>query len=297
MTSNPLHLSTFHPPRGCAVEGDTIFGVTISGLLLLAVALSPVERAVAYLAKEVPRWRGENGCFSCHNNGDGARALYAAGVDGRGAALAETTAWLENPAQWDSNRGDPAVSDKKLARIQFGAALLASGRKEPVCAAAAIIAKDRGADGSWTVDSGSPATYGTALATYFARRAMQACGQETALTDAWFAALRPGNVAEAAAQLLAMPGNAKARAYLLAAQNSDGGWGEYPGMPAQVFDTALAAIALRGEAAAKGRAWLVARQQPEGGWAETTRPPGAQSYAQHISTTAWATLALLDGER
>jgi len=64
-----------------------------------------------------------------------------------------------------------------------------------------------------------------------------------------------------------------------------------------VFDTALAVLALRGAdaaAVAKGRAWLVARQQPEGGWPETTRPPGAQSYAQHVSTTAWALLALLD---
>ncbi|MFN0105796.1 MAG: prenyltransferase/squalene oxidase repeat-containing protein [Bryobacteraceae bacterium] len=272
-----------------------------SVVLLIALALSPVERAVAYLSKEVPRWRAENGCFSCHNNGDGARALYAAGVSPANAALAETTAWLENPERWDSNRGDPAVSDKKLARIQFGAALLASGRKEPVCAAAAVIAKDRGPDGSWTVDSGSPATYGTALATYYARQVMRGCGLETPLTDAWLAGLKPGNVAEAAAQLLAIPGQAAALDYLRRAQTSDGGWGEYPRMPAQVFDTALVMIALRGqgadEAIAKGRAWLLVRQQAEGGWPETTRPPGSQSYAQHISTTAWATLALLDAER
>jgi len=46
-------------------------------------------------------------------------------------------------------------------------------------------------------------------------------------------------------------------------------------------------------AMARGRAFLVARQQPGGGWPETTRPPGAQSYAQHISTSGWATLALI----
>ena len=108
-------------------------------LLLLAAVLSPLERAVAYLTAEVPRWRAENGCFSCHNNGDGARALYQAGVPPTSAALRETTAWLGNPPLWDSNRGDPAVSDKKLARIQFGAALLASGAKEPICAAASVI--------------------------------------------------------------------------------------------------------------------------------------------------------------
>jgi len=63
-------------------------------------------------------------------------------------------------------------------------------------------------------------------------------------------------------------------------------------MPSEVFDTAVAVIALGGDG--RGRAWLVGRQQAEGGWAETTRPAGSQSYAQHISTTAWALLALLD---
>ena len=270
-------------------------------LFLLAAVLSPLERAVAYLTAEVPRWRAENGCFSCHNNGDGARALYLAGVGATGPALRETTAWLGTPELWDSNRGDPAVSDKKLARIQFGAALLASGRKGPVCAAAAVIAKDRGADGAWTVDAGSPATYGTALATYYARQVLRACGMETGLTDAWLAALRPGSVVEAAAQLMAVPDKAGAKAYLLRAQGADGGWGEHPGLPAQVFDTAVAVIALRGKGAGaavvRGRAWLVKGQREEGGWPETTRPPGAQSYAQHISTTAWATMALMDAER
>ena len=265
------------------------------GILLCGLALTPVERAVAYLSIEVPRWRAENGCFSCHNNGDGARALYLAGVAKGSPALAETTAWLANPGQWDSNKENPAVSDKKLARIQFGAALLASGNKEAVCAAAGLIEKDRGPDGSWTVDAGSPATYGNVLATYFARQVLQACGRDTALTDAWFAAQKPGSVLEAAAVLLASPGRVDARAYLVAARTSDGGWGEYPGMPAQVFDTAIAVIALRGDA--RGRAWLTARQQAEGGWPETTRPAGSQSYAQHISTTAWSLMALLDGER
>ncbi len=260
-------------------------------LLLVAMALSPVERAVAYLSKEVPRWRGENGCFSCHNNGDGARALYAAGVALDGAVLRETTAWVTNPSVWDTNRGDPVVSDKKLARIQFGAALLASGRKETLCAAAALIGKDMGADGSWAVDAGSPATYGTVLATYFAREVLRSCGRETGLTDRWLAGRRAESVVEAAALLMAAPDRADAREFLQRARTSDGGWGEYPGTPAQVFDTAIAVIALRGDA--RGRAWLLVRQQPEGGWAETTRPPGSQSYAQHISTTAWALLALL----
>jgi hypothetical protein len=43
-----------------------------------------------------------------------------------------------------------------------------------------------------------------------------------------------------------------------------------------------------------GRAFLLGRQLAEGSWPETTRPPGQQSYAQYVSTTAWVTLALLE---
>ncbi len=43
----------------------------------------------------------------------------------------------------------------------------------------------------------------------------------------------------------------------------------------------------------RGRSFLVASQEEDGSWPETTRPPGAESYAQRISTTGWATLALL----
>ena len=38
----------------------------------------------------------------------------------------------------------------------------------------------------------------------------------------------------------------------------------------------------------------MARQEPDGGWVETTRPSGNQSYAQRVSTSGWATLALLE---
>ena len=268
----------------------------ILNLFLLGLALTPAEKAVAYLSKEVPKWRGENGCFSCHNNGDGARALYKAGVDARGGVLAETSAWLEKPELWESNRGNPAVSDKKLAKIQFGAALLALGNQKPVCGAADLIVKERGTDGAWKVDDGSPATYGTVLATVFARNVMAACGLDTGLTDRWLAMQKPVSVLDGAALLMADRNRNDARTYLLEAQNPDGGWGEHRGLPAQVFDTAVAVIALRGslKEVSRGKAWLVSKQQEEGGWPETTRPPGAQSYAQHISTTAWALLALLD---
>src|SRR4051794_24162719 len=86
-------------------------------------------RALAYLAREVPRWSGENRCYSCHNNGDAARALYTAVRLGRSLparVLADTTRWLETPGAWDKNGGQGPFSDKKLARVQFAAALAAA---------------------------------------------------------------------------------------------------------------------------------------------------------------------------
>ena len=43
----------------------------------------------------------------------------------------------------------------------------------------------------------------------------------------------------------------------------------------------------------RGRAYLIATQQKDGSWPETTRPGGAESYAQRLSTAGWATQALL----
>src|SRR5437763_9379854 len=100
--------------------------VVFAATLRLGAQPTPEQRAIDYLAREVPRWSRENHCFSCHNNGDGARALYAAMQQGYRLptiALADTTRWLLAPEDWDKNRGNPAFSDKKLARIQFAAAL------------------------------------------------------------------------------------------------------------------------------------------------------------------------------
>jgi hypothetical protein len=284
-----------------------------SCLLLLSILLlraeSPEQKAVRYLAGEVPRWSRENGCFSCHNNGDAARALFAArklGMDVPPAALADTTAWLLRPARWDENKGNPVFSDKKLARMQFAAALADSGAdRRALVGAAESLVPFQEKDGSWIVDAstpaGSPVTWGTALATYLTRRTLEHAGvapQAVAKSTAWLARLQPSNVPEAAVKLMAFPADAGALDRLLAAQSSDGGWGPRRGAPPEPFDTALAMLALHEaklapDALARGRAFLIATQQLDGGWPATTRPPGGQSYAQHISTTGWATLALL----
>jgi hypothetical protein len=85
--------------------------------------------------------------------------------------------------------------------------------------------------------------------------------------------------------------------------------------PSEPFDTALAVLALDSleprssraapaftnealrEAIAAGRGYLLRQQLQDGSWNETTRPAGQTSYAQRISTTGWALLALIESGR
>lgn len=282
-------------------------------LALAANAQTPTARALHYLAAEAPKWREANGCFSCHNNGDGARALYAARVL---APLRTTTAWLASPNDWDKGKSSEAYSDKTLALYQFAAALTsafesgAMSDRTPLNVVAARLAAEQKLDGSWQVEDqgdapGSPVTWGTTLATYFGRRTLIAARSHThaiSRAEQWLRTSEPRYLIDEAAVLLAFPNDAAIRKRAIdrfaQAQTSNGGWGPSSrASPAEVFDTALVVLALQAAGEAKlvqrGREFLISTQQPAGGWPETTRPAGSQSYAQHISTTAWATLALL----
>jgi hypothetical protein len=273
------------------------------------LALEAEHNAVVYLVREVPAWSRENQCFSCHNNGDAARALYVASRKGHRitpSALADTTAWLSRPEQWKNNKGDPGFSDPRLANLQFAAALLTAVEtghikdKRTLQTAVSLVRADQAPDGAWPVEPanpvGSPATYGTALATY---TGWQIVRNPTA--TAWLESLKPTSI-PAASTILRFTNSEPALAFLLHAQSSDGGWGPYPGTPPEPFDTALALLALAKHrhthevtaAVRRGRAHLAAQQQPDGSWPATTRPPRGESYAQTVSTTAWATLALLE---
>jgi len=288
------------------------------------VVPSTEQTALAYLALEVRLWKSDNGCYSCHNNGDGARVLYTAqrlGWEQPEEALRDTTAWLSNPQSWDSNPGDPEFSDKKLASIQFAAALEAAvaagfASRDALVEAAKLLLPHQEEDGSWQVDArgsiGSPITYGPGLATYMARRVLKAANDRAfddaiELADGWFVGSDSKNVLDAAAAVLALvdgvSGNVTqdaAVALIVGAQNGDGGWGPFAKSPSEPFDTALALLALDSLGGAhreqidRGRRFLQDTQLSPGGWPETTRPPGSQSYAQHVSTSAWATLALLE---
>ena len=278
-------------------------------------ALTPQQRAIDFLSREVPRWARENHCYSCHNNGDAARALYLAKQRGYivpPESIADTSAWLQQPAKWNEIHGNPAASDRKLARIQFAAALAeayrtgATRNRQALVAAAEALLAYQDANGSWVVDTGglpgAPAAYGTALATYMTRRTLETAGsarfaQPIARANQWFASASPGSLVDAAAILLALPGNRKCLEWILSAQTSDGGWGPQPKMPAEAFDTALAMLALHAsgqtEPLARARGLLFAMQEASGAWPETTRPSGGHSYAEHISTAGWVVYALL----
>jgi hypothetical protein len=293
----------------------------------------PEARALRFLAREVPIWSRENGCYSCHNNGDAARALFLAartpGLEVPRQSLDDTTAWLSRPEGWDRNGGEGGPSDKRLARVQFASALaeaVASGLvtdRGPLRRAADWLVDDQAPDGSWPIEGddaglvGSPATYGGLLATVAARDVLRAANPARykgpiVRAESWLL-LRPvRNVLDAATILMVLDGaiappdgsdeaRRRALALLREGQSDSGGWGPFAGSQPEPFDTAVALLALvrsgdDPEARAmirRGRAWLIASQRDDGSWPETTRPPGGESYAQRLSTAGWATRALL----
>ncbi|HXT58507.1 MAG TPA: hypothetical protein VN699_07725 [Pirellulales bacterium] len=290
------------------------------------------RRAVDFLAREAAAWPAENKCYSCHNNGDAARAVYAAiklGYESPRARFRETTDWLSRPGEWRRAETPPEFRDDRLSAVQFSAALVSAidaaciQDRQTLIAAAELTAAEQDADGSWHVDesgqAGSPVTYGRALATWSARRTLLATGaakfhDAAAKAGDWLRAHEARTTPDAAAALLALADARDAAAVerrqqafetLRRARTGEGGWGPYPRSPAEVFDTAVALLALAAQERTAetdamllaGRKYLLDEQLDDGSWIETTRPSGARSYAQRLSTSGWATLALLATRR
>jgi len=325
--------------------GAGVLAAVMSGALLTAVIPDQPQadvraaeaRTVAYLRTEVPRWRREHPCYSCHNNGDATRALLAASARGHAVADAidDTVAWLATPERWDTNARRGGSEEQPLARIQFASALasmVAAGRAEvgALDRAAGLLVAHQQDDGSWPLSDtqilGGATFYGTSLATAMARRILvRASGPSLqtplAKASAWLRTTSPATVLDASAILFGLerdsdPAAAMQRqrslAILQRGQGPDGGWGPYVTSQSEAFDTAVALLALAplrhadalstapysardlDEAIERGRASLLGTQNPDGSWPETTRPPNGDSYAQRISTTAWALMALLE---
>ena len=297
-----------------------------------------IARGVDYLKVEVPKWKAEHPCYSCHNNGDATRALLVAASKGYdiGTSVDDTLAFLKQPSKWDQNKAPAGFDDKGLARVQFASALAVAERHGKAAstdldAAAKLLVNDQKPDGSWQLDQsqslGSPATYGTIIATWSARSTLIASGMQpdnftVVQADRWIRGLTPENVLDASGTILALELASDVMAenlrrtclsILRNGQSPAGGWGPYVTAAPQVFDTAMAVLALSSlateprlarsayraeelqEAIANGKTYIVSQQKADGSWPETTRPANQESYAQRISTSGWAMLALLTG--
>lgn len=275
-----------------------------------------IARGVDYLKKELPK----------SGNGDAARALLVAGARGYdlGTALDETLSLLKQPSKWEPRARIPLAGALAVAERNGKAA---STDLQP---AAKLLVADQKADGSWTLDDsqsiGSAVTYGPILATWSARSSLIASGIQPdsfniVQADRWIRGLQPESVIDAASTVLALELSSDVMAenlrrtclsILRTGQSADtGGWGPSATAAPQVFDTALAVLALSSleveprlarsayrveelkAAIANGKKYLVSQQRPDGSWLETTRPANQESYAQRISTTAWAMLAMM----
>ena len=333
MTDERLSARRARRDRCGLAFSSAVVALTLVGVLLAVApgaaqptqatqSLAPEARAVAYLAVEVPRWQREHACYSCHNNGDATRALLAASRHGHtiGTSLDDTLAWLSTPSRWedDANRG--ASENLPLGRIQFSGALtsmLEMGRVEQgvLDQAAALVIGHQQADGAWQLNPtqllGGATFYGTALATTSARGVLAAASSEAArvsldLADDWLRSVEVETVLDASSVLLglgtaadqeASAQRARCLAVLERGQAPDGGWGPYVTSRSDVFDTALAVLALSGlrddvalagevysdvdlrDAVNRGRNYLTDSQTSDGSWVETTRPSGLESYA------------------
>jgi hypothetical protein len=112
-------------------------------------AQTPEQRAVDYLAQETPRWFRENSCFSCHNNGDAARALYVASQRGYKVpkeALAGTTEWLLKPLDWD-NHPDHQAQRRRRAPMRAPTAGSVTWQKQEARHAAFFAQHELGHEG------------------------------------------------------------------------------------------------------------------------------------------------------
>lgn len=177
--------------------------------LLPPAAAPPLDgeaAGVAFLARHAPTWQRENRCFSCHHDGDAARVLFSTG-----RPPVNTLRWLQRPEGWGQNGGDGPFNDRRLATLQFAAALAEADRagraglltrRTALAAAARLAAAEQGRDGGWHVTRslGGPTTWGDALATALAAGVLRRAGghhDAVMRAEAWLRAHAPESVTDA----------------------------------------------------------------------------------------------------
>ncbi|MBK9388087.1 MAG: hypothetical protein IPN34_24985 [Planctomycetes bacterium] len=323
--------------RACALLASG----ALSALALDACQLAPrarprpspvLVRAQEFLTRELAQWHAEERCASCHHDGDAARVLWSidAGFDAlREARLAAHRDRLLRSPLWCDPQADPRFREEGLALVQRAAALhaaLARGARLDAAAVVGLLEALRAQQeepgnwlGSTATGLGGPVTYGPFLATAVAlgvleERAEAANVAAVRRGRAWLASARASATLEhaAVAWALAAPRELREReardrsvAALLARATRRGGFAPWEQGPAEVFDTALALIALQAQpaapalarACAAARGFLEREQEPDGGWRETTRPADGESRAHRVSTSAWAAQASRDRSR
>lgn len=248
-------------------------------------------------------------------------------------SLSSSRAWLLHPERWETSGGNPDYGDRQLINVQFSAALSVlsqddrgPGRAEQneqaraaLRRVAPTIVELQSPDGSWAFEAegtiGSPIGYGRPLMTVVAQAVLLRAGDEEFAPSieraaGWLRQIEPKNVLDSAAVLwgLAQAEDAPAQASVARrletirqGQSRRGGWGSYVTAPPEPFDTAIVLLGLSRlppteeteNMIAVGREYLFSTQLSSGGWPATTRPAGHESYPQMISTSAWATLALV----
>lgn len=285
--------------------------------------------ATQYLEKEALSWQPDNACFSCHNNGDATRVLLEISETTRqfkDSRWNESLEWLDTPEKWKKASPTEVALSPALAIIQFGNAMLAAQQigllpvnDSRFRSAAILTIESQHADGYWEIEPpghlGSPGTYGNPLGTAMALRILKnskvsKAGTAIQKSMEWITKMSLKSTIDLAAGIQILKNSdtserlalvAQWRATLIQQQNDNGSWGPYASRFGEAFDTAVALLTLTPFLPSHpdyrrplelGRSFLANTQEPSGGWTETTRPAGGTSYAQHISTSAWALSAL-----